>query len=162
MIGHLTTFDAFRVSRDLETWFKIHTNVSANLETASPKTMETLKMMYQFGPVCDNCKILLHLLFATDFFGCQGRWQKLMFSEAAPRPRLVPTSLAPQAPLGGVSPGTFVSAFVLYAWLLFAGSFLRIFAPPSLSCFLCSFSSYSTGFHRCDSVQRASLWQRFP
>ena len=39
-IGHLTKYDAFRVNRDqvmdLETWFKIHTNVS-NFETASPK-----------------------------------------------------------------------------------------------------------------------------
>ena len=38
--SHLTKFDAFRVNRDqvidLETWFKIHTNVS-NVETASPK-----------------------------------------------------------------------------------------------------------------------------
>jgi len=38
--SHLTKFDAFRVNRDqvrdLETWFKIHTNVS-NLETMSPK-----------------------------------------------------------------------------------------------------------------------------
>ena len=38
-IGHLTTFDAFRVNRDhamnLETLFKIHANVS-NFETASP------------------------------------------------------------------------------------------------------------------------------
>ena len=41
MIGHLTKFDAFRVNTDqvidLETWFKIHTNVS-NVETASTKT----------------------------------------------------------------------------------------------------------------------------
>ena len=42
-IGHLTKYDAFRVNRDhqvmdLETWFKIHTNVS-NFETASPKTI---------------------------------------------------------------------------------------------------------------------------
>ena len=39
---HLTKFDAFGVNRDevidLETWFKIHTNV-CNLETASPKTI---------------------------------------------------------------------------------------------------------------------------
>ena len=39
-IGHLTKYDAFRMNRDqvmdLETWFKIHTNVF-NLETASPK-----------------------------------------------------------------------------------------------------------------------------
>ena len=42
-IGHLTTFDAFRVNRDevmdLEIWFKIHTNVS-NFETASPKLLK--------------------------------------------------------------------------------------------------------------------------
>ena len=41
-IGHLTKFDAFRVTRDqvmdVEIWFKIHTNVS-NLEIASPKTI---------------------------------------------------------------------------------------------------------------------------
>ena len=39
-IGHLTKYDAFRMHRDqvmdLETWFKIHTNVF-NFETASPK-----------------------------------------------------------------------------------------------------------------------------
>ena len=42
--SHLTKFDAFRVNRDqvidLETWFKIHTNVS-NFETASPKTRQS-------------------------------------------------------------------------------------------------------------------------
>ena len=41
-IGHLTKYDAFRVNRDqvmdLETWLKIHTDVS-NFETASPKTI---------------------------------------------------------------------------------------------------------------------------
>ena len=41
-IDHLTKYDAFRVKRDqvmdLETWLKIHTNVS-NFETASPKTI---------------------------------------------------------------------------------------------------------------------------
>ena len=41
-IVHLTKFDAFRMNRgqvvDLQTWFKIHTNVS-NFETASPKTI---------------------------------------------------------------------------------------------------------------------------
>ena len=40
--SHLTKFDALRMNRDqvidLETWFKIHTNVS-NVETASPKTI---------------------------------------------------------------------------------------------------------------------------
>ena len=38
-IDHLTKYDAFRVNRDqvmdLETWLKIHTNVS---KTVSPKT----------------------------------------------------------------------------------------------------------------------------
>ena len=41
-IDHLTKYDAFRVNRDqgrdLDTWLKIHTNVS-NFETASPKTI---------------------------------------------------------------------------------------------------------------------------
>ena len=45
-IGHLTKFDVFRVNidqvMDIEIWFKIHTNVS-NFETASPKTIQTLK-----------------------------------------------------------------------------------------------------------------------
>ena len=40
-IGHLTKFDVFR---DLEICFKIHTNVS-NFETASPKTIQTLKIV---------------------------------------------------------------------------------------------------------------------
>ena len=57
-IGHLTRYDAFRVNRDqvmdLEIQFKIHTNVS-NFEKASPITIKTLKIFYQF---CDNCKIL--------------------------------------------------------------------------------------------------------
>ena len=39
-IGHLTKYDAFRMNRnqvkDLDIWFKIHTNVF-NFETASPK-----------------------------------------------------------------------------------------------------------------------------
>ena len=56
-IGRLTKFDAFKVNSDkvmyLESWFKIHTNVS-NFETASPKTIKTLKIFHQF---CDNCKI---------------------------------------------------------------------------------------------------------
>ena len=38
---------------DLEKWLKIHTNVS-NFETASLKTMLTLKIFHPFG---DNCKI---------------------------------------------------------------------------------------------------------
>ena len=46
-IGHFTKYDAFRVNRDqvmdLEIWFKIHTNIS-NFETASPKTIQTLKI----------------------------------------------------------------------------------------------------------------------
>ena len=41
-ISHLTKFHAFRANRnrviDLETWLKIHTNVS-NVETSSPKTI---------------------------------------------------------------------------------------------------------------------------
>ena len=41
-IDHLTKYDDFRENRDqvmdLETWLKIHTNVS-NFETASPKTI---------------------------------------------------------------------------------------------------------------------------
>ena len=41
-ISQLTKFRAFRVNRDqvmdLETWLKIHTNLS-NVETASPKTI---------------------------------------------------------------------------------------------------------------------------
>ena len=57
-IGHLTKYDAFRVNRDqvigLKIRFKIHTNVS-NFEKASPKTILTLNIFYQF---CDNCKIL--------------------------------------------------------------------------------------------------------
>ena len=40
--SHLIMYDTFRVNRDqvigVETWFKIHTNVS-NFETASPKTI---------------------------------------------------------------------------------------------------------------------------
>ena len=55
-IGHFTKYDAFRVNRDqvmyFEKWFKIHTNVS-NFKTASPKTIYTLKISYQF---CYNCK----------------------------------------------------------------------------------------------------------
>ena len=54
--SHLTKFDHFLVNRDqvmgLETWFKIHTNVS-NVEIASPKTIETLKSFYDF---CDTLK----------------------------------------------------------------------------------------------------------
>ena len=56
-IDHLTKYDVFRVNRDqvmdLQIWLKTHTNVS-NVETASPKTIQTLKIFYQF---CDNCKI---------------------------------------------------------------------------------------------------------
>ena len=55
-ISHLTKFHAFRVNRDqvidLETWFKIHTNV-CNVETASPKTIQTLNIFYDF---CDTLK----------------------------------------------------------------------------------------------------------
>ena len=43
--SYLTRFDAFSVNRDqvmdLETWFKIHTNIS-NVEIASPKTIYKL------------------------------------------------------------------------------------------------------------------------
>ena len=50
-IDHLTEYDAFRVNRDqvmdLEIWLKIHTNVS-NFETASPKTIQTLKIFHDF------------------------------------------------------------------------------------------------------------------
>ena len=50
-IGHLTKYGAFRVNRDqvkdLEMWFKIHTNVS-NFETASPKIIRSLKIFYDF------------------------------------------------------------------------------------------------------------------
>ena len=58
-IGHLPKCYAFRVNRDqvmkFIIWFKIHTNGS-NFETASPKTIKTLKISYQF---CDNRKISL-------------------------------------------------------------------------------------------------------
>ena len=54
--SHLTKFQAFRVNRDqvmdLETWLKIHTNFS-NVETASPKTIQTLNFFYDF---CDTLK----------------------------------------------------------------------------------------------------------
>ena len=50
-IDYLTKYDAFRVNWDqvidLEIWLKIHTNVS-NLETASPKTILTLKIFHDF------------------------------------------------------------------------------------------------------------------
>ncbi len=53
-IGHLTKFDAFRMTRNEvmgpETWLKTHTNVSY-FETASPKTIYTLKFFYDF---CDT------------------------------------------------------------------------------------------------------------
>ena len=49
-IGHLTKYDAFRMNRDqvmdLETWFKIHTNVF-KFETAS-KSYKLLKYFYDF------------------------------------------------------------------------------------------------------------------
>ena len=57
--SHLTKVDSFRPNRvqviALETRFKIHTNIS-NVETASPKTIQNLKMFYQF---CGKCKISL-------------------------------------------------------------------------------------------------------
>ena len=50
-IDHLIKYDAFRVNRDqvmdLETWLKIHTNVS-NFETASPKPYKLLKFFISF------------------------------------------------------------------------------------------------------------------
>ena len=65
-IGQFTKYDASRVNRDLvmdlETWLKIHTNVS-NFEKASPKTIQTLKIFYQF---CDNCKILSCTFYLKD------------------------------------------------------------------------------------------------
>ena len=65
-VGQFTKYDAFRVNRDLvmdlETWLKIHTNVS-NFEKASPKTIQTLKIFYQF---CDNCKILSCTFYLKD------------------------------------------------------------------------------------------------
>ena len=39
-IGHLAKYDAFRVNRDVEIWFKIHTNVF-NFDRASPKTINS-------------------------------------------------------------------------------------------------------------------------
>ena len=50
-IGHLTKYDAFRMNRDQamnpEICFKIHTSIS-NFATVSPKTIETLKIFYDF------------------------------------------------------------------------------------------------------------------
>ena len=50
-IGHLTKFDAFRMNRDkvmdLQMWYKIYTNIS-NFETASPKTISSLKTLIFF------------------------------------------------------------------------------------------------------------------
>ena len=50
-IGHLIEYDAFTINgdrvMDLEIWFKIHTNV-CNYETASPKTIWTLKIFISF------------------------------------------------------------------------------------------------------------------
>ena len=50
-IDHLIKYDAFRMNRDqgmdLNIWPKIHTNVF-NIETASPKTIETLKILHDF------------------------------------------------------------------------------------------------------------------
>ena len=62
-IDHLTRYDVFRMNRDeamnLEIWFKIHTNVS-NFETASPKTIQTLK-------ICMLSVILLNMGKHNDF-----------------------------------------------------------------------------------------------
>ena len=47
-IDHLTKYDAFRDQvMALEIWLKIHTNVF-NFETASPKTIYTLKIFHDF------------------------------------------------------------------------------------------------------------------
>ena len=55
-IGHLIKYDVLGVNRDqvldLETRFKIHTNVS-NFQKRAPKPYKLL-IFYQF---CDNCKI---------------------------------------------------------------------------------------------------------
>ena len=65
-IGHLTKYDAFRMNRDqvmdLEIRFKIHTNVP-NFEKASPKTIYTLEIFYQF---CGNCEILSCTFFLKE------------------------------------------------------------------------------------------------
>ena len=57
-IGHLTSYDVFRVNRDkvmdLEIRFKIHTNIS-NFEKASPKNNIN---SHNYLSVCGNCKIL--------------------------------------------------------------------------------------------------------
>ena len=56
-IGRLTKFDYFRLNKDqvmdLETWFKIHTNVS-NFRLSPLKPCKLLKILIQFS---DNCKI---------------------------------------------------------------------------------------------------------
>ena len=50
-IGHLTTYDAFRVNRDqamnLEIWFKMHTIIS-NVEQRPPKPYKLLKFFIRF------------------------------------------------------------------------------------------------------------------
>ena len=55
-MSHLTKFDPFRLNKDqameLETWFKIRTNVS-NVETASTKTIINSQLFYNF---CDTLK----------------------------------------------------------------------------------------------------------
>ena len=71
-IGHLTKFDVFRVNRDqvmdLEVWFKIHTNVS-NFERASPKTIQTLKILMISVIVF---KLSKHSDFHLSFFQIEG------------------------------------------------------------------------------------------
>ena len=57
-IGQFTKYDAFRVNRDLvmdlETWLKIHTNVS-NFEKASPKPYKLLKFFISFVTTVKSC-----------------------------------------------------------------------------------------------------------
>ena len=57
-IGHLTTYDAFRMNRDqvmdLEIRFKIHTNVS-NFEKASPKPYKLLNFFFSFMATVKSC-----------------------------------------------------------------------------------------------------------
>ena len=74
-IGHLTKFDVFRVNidqvMDLEIWFKIHTNVS-NFETASPKTIQTLKIFMISVIVLKMGK---HSDFHLGFFQIEVTWR---------------------------------------------------------------------------------------
>ena len=91
---------------------------------------------------------------------CQVRWQKLMFIVAAPRPRLGSTSISLQAPLGAFRLVRSSPRLCDTRNCCLPGFSCVFFAPPSLSFFFRSslYTSYSTDFFRCDSVQRASLW----